>query len=124
MAIEMAERQPRYAPGRVRDGILQVMSFTSKALSAKEIGERVSEVVGPTKESSVRSYLRLNTPRLFIREERGVYKLHSSPVLGIQRGLPLPEKSEAPVMFGGRDSFMRTASTGLANRKTTAFTPL
>ena len=100
MAIEMAERQPRYAPGRVRDGILQVMSFTSKALSAKEIGERVSEVVGPTKESSVRSYLRLNTPRLFIREERGVYKLHSSPVLGIQRGLPLPEKSEAPVMFG------------------------
>ena len=96
----MAERQPRYAPGRVRDGILQVMSFTSKALSVKEIGERVSEVVGPTKESSVRSYLRLNTPGLFIREERGVYKLQSSPTVGIQRGLPLAGESEAPLSFG------------------------
>lgn len=96
----MAERQSRYAPGRVRDGILQVLSFTSKALSVKEIGERVSEVVGPTKESSVRSYLRLNTPRLFIREERGVYKLQSSPAVGIQRGLALAGESEAPVSFG------------------------
>lgn len=96
----MAETQPRYAPGRVRDGILQVMSFTSKALSVKEIGERVSEVVGPTKESSVRSYLRLNTPRLFIREERGVYKLQSSMALGIQRGLPLAGKAKAPLSFG------------------------
>lgn len=76
------------------------MSFTSKALSVKEIGERVSEVVGPTKESSVRSYLRLNTPRLFIREERGVYKLPSSPSLGIQRGLPLAGESKGPVSFG------------------------
>ena len=76
------------------------MSFTSKALSVKEIGERVSEVVGPTKESSVRSYLRLNTPRLFIREERGVYKLQSSVPLGIQRGLPLAGESKAPVSFG------------------------
>ena len=76
------------------------MSFTSKALSVKEIGERVSEVVGPTKESSVRSYLRLNTPRLFIREERGVYKLQSSMALGIQRGLPLAGESEAPLSFG------------------------
>ena len=98
--VEMTENQTRYAPGRVRDGILQVMSFTSKALSVKEIGERMSEVVGPTKESSVRSYLRLNTPRLFIREERGVYKLQSSVPLGIQRGLPLAGESKAPVSLG------------------------
>ena len=94
------ENQTRYAPGRVRDGILQVMSLTSKALSVKEIRERVSEVVGPTKESSVRSYLRLNTPRMFIREERGVYKLKSSASFGIQRSLSLAGESKAPVSFG------------------------
>ncbi len=96
----MTESQTRYAPGRVRDGILQVMSLTSEALSVKEIRERVSEVVGPTKESSVRSYLRLNTPRIFIREERGVYKLHSSASLSIQRAPSLAGESKAPVSFG------------------------
>lgn len=96
----MTESHARYAPGRVRDGILQVMSLTSKALSVQEIKERVSEVVGPTKESSVRSYLRLNTPRMFIREERGVYKLKPSASFGIQPALSLVGESKAPVSFG------------------------
>ena len=56
--IEM-ENRSRYAPGQVRDGIIQVMSLTSKQLTVKEIQERVSRVVGPTQSSSVRSYLRL-----------------------------------------------------------------
>ena len=80
----------RHSPGRVRDGILQVMSLTSKPLTVSEIRERVSQVVGPTKESSVRSYLRLNTPHRFVREKRGVYSLRTAPNLGVQSELPPP----------------------------------
>lgn len=96
----MEEHPGRRAPGRVRDGILQVMSFTSKSLTAKEIGERVSQVVGPVKESSVRSYLRLNTPKLFTREERGVYTLRQDPAPAIQREMPPAQAFKAPISFG------------------------
>ncbi len=96
----MEDSQSRRAPGRVRDGIFQVMSFTSKGLTAKEIGDRVSQVVGPVKESSVRSYLRLNTPQLFTREERGVYTLRQDSASTIQRPMPPMEASQAPVSFG------------------------
>jgi len=64
----MKDSQFRYPPGRVRDGILQVMSLTSKPLSVKQIENRVCQVIGPTPKSSVRSYLRLNTPDIFIRQ--------------------------------------------------------
>ena len=96
---EMSEEQARYAPGRVRDGIVQVMSLTSRALSVKEIEERVSQVVGPTRGSSIRSYLRLNTPELFTREERGVYTLRSDASSGVQGGLS-PGRWNPPVSFG------------------------
>jgi site-specific DNA-methyltransferase (adenine-specific) len=92
--------QFRYAPGRVRDGILQVMSLTSKALSVREIEERVCHVIGPTPESSVRSYLRLNTPEMFVRKERGFYAVRSSAIIGVQQELPLEQEWEAPVAFG------------------------
>ena len=90
----MAEEQVRYAPGRVRDGILQVMSHTSKALTIKEIRDRFCQVVGPTNESSIRSYLRLNTPDTFVREDRGIYSLRSEPDFGLQRELGFQEDSE------------------------------
>ena len=96
----MAESRARYAPGRVRDGILQVMSLTSKPLSITEIQERVSQVVGPTAESSVRSYLRLNTPQMFIREGRGVYTLRSPLPSGIQRDLAPPRRPEESISLG------------------------
>ena len=96
----MAENRNRYAPGQVRDGILQVMSLTSKPLSAREIEERVARVVGPTNGSSVRSYLRLNTPRTFVREGRGVYSLRSDASSGVQAELPAGRPWEAPVSIG------------------------
>ena len=100
MLIEMEESQERYAPGRVRDGILQVMSLTSKALSVREISQRVSQVVGPTRESSIRSYLRLNTPETFVREERGVYTLRPGSSTGIQRNLSHQADYRPPFSFG------------------------
>ncbi len=96
----MAENENRRAPGQVRDGIIQVMSLTSKGLTAKEIGDRVSQVVGPVKESSVRSYLRLNTPQLFTREERGVYTLRQDSAPALQRPMPPMATPQAPLTFG------------------------
>ncbi len=96
----MGDHEDRRAPGRVRDGILQVMSLTSKALSVREIEERVSRVVGPTRGSSVRSYLRLNTPGMFVREERGVYTLRSGEASGVQSELVIDSEWRAPVSFG------------------------
>ena len=90
----------RYAPGRVRDGILQVLSLTSKPLSVREIGERVGQVVGPVRESSIRSYLRLNTPGTFVREERGYYALSPRALSGLQYELPDGRVSGASFSFG------------------------
>jgi len=63
----------RNGPGYVRDAILQVFSLAAKPLSVKEIEGRVCQIIGPTPPSSVRSYLRLNTPGRFTRQYRGLY---------------------------------------------------
>ena len=76
------------------------MSLTSKRLTVKEIEERVSQVVGPIRGSSIRSYLRLNTPATFVREERGVYTLRSAAALGMQSELRLSREWESPFSFG------------------------
>lgn len=96
----IAKRQARYAPGQVRDGILQVMSLTSKALPVKEIEERVAQVIGPTPGSSIRSYLRLNTPDVFAREERGVYALRSVQSAGVQPDSLLTPRWREPASIG------------------------
>jgi len=96
----MSESQSRYAPGRVRDAILQVLSLSSEALSVKQIEERIRKVIGPTPTSSVRSYLRLNTPDLFVREERGVYRVRNEPFAGVQREFGEARKWEEPLTIG------------------------
>ena len=92
--------QSRNAPGRVRDAILQVLTLTSKALSAKEIEERVIQVLGPTPSSSVRSYLRLNTPEMFVRETHGYYRVNRAEDFGMQRALALTEQRRELFTFG------------------------
>jgi site-specific DNA-methyltransferase (adenine-specific) len=96
----MDAKTDRRAPGQVRDGILQVMSYTSKGLTAKEIGDRVAQVVGPVRESSVRSYLRLNTPQMFTREERGVYTLRLDAAFTTQSDIPPTQAFKAPITIG------------------------
>lgn len=92
--------QSRNAPGRVRDAILQVLSLTSRALSAKEIEGRVNQIIGLTPSSSIRSYLRLNTPEMFVRETHGYYRVRSGEEFGIQRTLDLAEQWREPFAFG------------------------
>lgn len=71
----MADRR---RPGEVRDAILAVLTPRAEGASVKEIVQRVRQLTGPTAPSSVRSYLRLNTPLLFRRTDRGWYVLREA----------------------------------------------
>jgi len=96
----MSETEQRYAPGRVRDAILQVLTLTSESLSVKQIEERVQKVIGATPSSSIRSYLRLNTPEFFVRETRGVYSVRPEYFGGLQRELLQIRSWEEPITIG------------------------
>jgi hypothetical protein len=96
----MAEEQVRNAPGQVRDAIVHVLSLTSRPLSVKEIENRVCQMIGPTPTSSVRSYLRLNTPDIFVRETRGVYTVQAQAGRGAQQDLFEAQSWQEPVRFG------------------------
>jgi DNA modification methylase len=103
--LPMSEEQTRYAPGRVRDAILQILTLTSQTLTVKEIEERVCKVMGPTPTSSIRSYLRLNTPALFVREDRGVYRVRPAYVGGIQREMKGVRRWKEPATIGSATIF-------------------
>jgi site-specific DNA-methyltransferase (adenine-specific) len=64
----------RYAPGSVRDSIVEFLSSTDNA-SIHEIYDAVGARLGNVAPSSVRSYLNLNVPDLFERVGRGCYRL-------------------------------------------------
>jgi DNA modification methylase len=66
----------RRRPGEVRDAIVQVLSERPGAASVKEIADGVAGLIGDVPPSSVRSYLQLNTPTLFVRMERAQYVLN------------------------------------------------
>ena len=99
----MEQETTRNSPGQVRDAIFQVLSLTSNPLSIKEIEGRVEQIAGPTPPSSIRSYLRLNTPDIFVREERGVYRLRTHNMgtsHGVQREISSGERWKDPFTFG------------------------
>ena len=101
----MSESQSRYAPGKVRDAIFQVLSLSSKPLSIKQIQERVSRVIGSTPTSSVRSYLRLNTPHYFVRQRLGVYSVRRDREQGIMSPLVGDEAWRPPQRIGHAQLF-------------------
>lgn len=100
MIINMKTHTDRYSPGRVRDAILEVLSTSLRPLSVKEIENRVQGIVGPIPASSIRSYLRLNTPDTFVREERGVYRLKNHTPNFHQRKIFKPQHAESPFRYG------------------------
>lgn len=65
----------RHRPGEVRDAIVAVLRECDRPLSVKDVTAAVSDRLGEVPASSVRSYLRLNTPELFARMERAQYSL-------------------------------------------------
>lgn len=95
----MDQDASRHSPGQVRDAVQQVLSLSSRSLSVKEIEERVSQLLGPTPTSSVRSYLRLNTPDVFVRESRGLYSMRGRTAADMQRELTALQKWHDPMRF-------------------------
>ncbi len=71
----------RVAPGKIRDAIVAHLETRPEA-SLDEIRDAVRAQVNPAvAESSVRSYLRINTPSLFVRTGRGRYALQGTEQL-------------------------------------------
>lgn len=62
-------------PGEVRDAIMQVLSVHAGGANVADIQAGVASLIGDVPSSSIRSYLRLNTPELFVRMERAQYVL-------------------------------------------------
>lgn len=65
----------RRRPGEVRDAIVQVLEGRPAGAPVQAITEEVAALIGEVPASSVRSYLRLNTPEVFARTERAQYTL-------------------------------------------------
>ena len=76
-------------PGSVRDAILEALSYRPNGATVSEIAQEVSARIGETPASSVRSYLRLNTPRLFTKVDRGQYRVREEA----QTTLAFPEQN-------------------------------
>ncbi|HWA85577.1 MAG TPA: DNA methyltransferase [Opitutus sp.] len=95
----MAKLRERNPPGLVRDAILNVLNSRGRHMAVREIEEGVRELIGEAPGSSVRSYLRLNTPESFVSEERGYYGLPHFSSAG-QRELVGIVELEEPFVFG------------------------
>ena len=96
----MEKEDARRAPGQVRDAILKVLDEAPEPLSVMEICDRVSAVAGPIPRSSIQSYLSLNTPRLFAREARGIYRPSKASNLSLQLPRPPEEPVRPPFQVG------------------------
>lgn len=83
-------RNKAHMPGEVRDAIFAVLGSSPDGASIREIESRVTQRIGTAASSSIRSYLALNTPRVFSRTERGRYVLRENPI-----GL-LPARTAVP----------------------------
>lgn len=82
----MSSEQTRNSPGKIRDAIIHILSQSSQSMAVSDIEMRVNQIVGPTPSSSIRSYLRLNTPDIFFREDRGIYRLRELSVYAESHG--------------------------------------
>ena len=91
----MANLPLKRSPGAVRDAILTTLRARPAGETVIGIREEVARLLGPTPDSSIRSYLRLNTPGLFQRLNRGRYALVESGRINeeTQAALPLVEQT-------------------------------
>ena len=96
----------RYAPGKVRDAILQVLATSPEGLPVSQIEKRVTQSIGPTPGSSIRSCLRLKTPETFIREERGVYRVRPEVLADFQGDLQIDAEPWRQPFFFGRTALI------------------
>ncbi len=94
----------RRRPGEVRDAIVQVLEGRPSGSTVQQITAEVSDLIGGVPPSSIRSYLRLNTPELFARMDRAQYTLAGMDVVE-----PAPTRApdaETSVFRHGRASLV------------------
>ena len=89
--------------GEVRDAIVEVLGTFPDGASVAEVEGGVSDMLGRAASSSIRSYLRLNTLRLFVRTSRGHYGLKES----WGEGLELEQKNETESFSFGDSTLIR-----------------
>ncbi|HEX8716723.1 MAG TPA: DNA methyltransferase [Gemmatimonadaceae bacterium] len=94
---------PKRKPGEVRDAIVAVLASTPAGVSLPEIERRVSQRIGAAAASSIRSYLRLNTPALFSRTARGCYALKENS-LSLAAGYPAVQQNPVTTFRFGRST--------------------
>lgn len=91
----------KHRPGEVRDAIVEFLTACSRGACLYEIERGVSEKIGAVPSSSIRSYLRLNTPGLFVRTERAQYSLdYLVPARNEPRAKALVSEQRAPFSYG------------------------
>ncbi len=100
-------------PGAVRDAIVEALAYRPNGATVAEIASEVSARIGETPASSVRSYLRLNTPRLFTKVDRGHYRVQEDA----QTMLAFPNGGVSYVVGGSRNG--RRLETAVIGRKST-----
>jgi len=98
-------------PGTVRDSIIDYLSTLGAEATVTEILKAVERQLGEVPSSSVRSYLNLNTPELFERTGRGLYRLRDSG-----NGKPKWVDPKPVVKFGRAKLFHVDCFDWLANR--------
>jgi DNA modification methylase len=93
-------------PGAVRDAIMETLAYRTRGATVAQITEGVSQRIGATPASSIRSYLGLNTPKLFKKIDRGHYVVREEAQTALafaqqngHRGLP-PSISREAFRFG------------------------
>lgn len=93
-------------PGEVRDAIVAVLASAPDGMQLPEIERRVSIRFGSAAAaSSIRSYLRLNTPTVFARSTRGRYALKENPLI-IRGGYPITRRSVSEFKYGSSVLFL------------------
>jgi len=97
------------------------MSLASRPLSVKEIEWRVAQLIGPTPTSSIRSYLRLNTPEYFIKENRGFYFPQESAPVVVQKTAQEADLGEKPFHHGRATLFHADCFNWLEEQKENSF---
>ena len=97
MYKRLTSTETKRRPGEVRDAILSVLSARPDGASIRAIEQRVADLIGSAAPSSVRSYLRLNTPSTFVRTARGHYGLKVSS--NLRRTKVAETSSEYPRSF-------------------------
>lgn len=97
--IFMSSTRKKIPPGHVRDAIMNALANASSGLTISQISEEVKRQIGDTPASSIRSYLRLHTPDLFVREKRGLYRARGGEQSARQRFFEDLESREPDFRF-------------------------